>query len=255
MARAAFSVDGRLGLITLDHPPSNAYDAGMMDELGEAIDAACEDDRARVVVVRSATDKFFSAGADVKALIVNDPVANLEMAVAAHRALAKIAPATKVFIAWIAGHALSGGLEIALACDLRYGAERAYHLGGLDVLLGLIPSAGGTQRLPRLIGRGPALELLLTARQIDPGEARSIGLLGALFADETRFRDHAEQLADLPPLALAAIKRAVHAGSETDLDEGLALELELAGHVLRSRDATEGLEAFSDQRKPVFGGV
>lgn len=255
MARISFSVEGRVGLITLDRPPANAYDAGMMAELGEAIDAALEDSRARVVVVRSASDDFFSAGADVRTFVVGDLGTNMEMVTAAHRALAKIAPATKVFMAWIAGHAFSGGLEIALACDLRYGAEGSYRLGVLDVVLGLMPSAGGTQRLPRLIGRGPALELLLTGRQIGPEEARRLGLLGALFADEAAFRAHAEQLAEAPPLALAEIKRAVHTGGEIGLDAGLALERKLVERLLRTRDAAEGLAAFGEARKPVFGGV
>ena len=255
MTCVTFAVEGRLGLITLDRPPANAYDLDMMLELERAIDAANDDDRARVVVIRSASDEFFCAGADVKAFVVDDLDANMEMVLAAHRALAKIAPAAKVFMAWITGHALSGGLEIALACDLRYGAQGAYRLGVLDALLGLMPSAGGTQRLPRVIGRGPALELLITGHQIGPEEARRLGLLGALFDDEAVFREHAERVADLAPLAVAEIKRAVHAGSELGLERGLAFERELVERLLRMRDAAESLEAFRDERGPVFGGV
>jgi enoyl-CoA hydratase/carnithine racemase len=185
MACVTFAVEGRLGLITPDRPPANAYDLDVMLELERAIDAAIDDDRARAVVIRSASDEFFCAGADVKAFMVDDLDANMEMVLAAHRALAKIAPAAKVFMAWIAGHALSGGLEIAPACDLRDGAQGAYRLGALDALLGLMPGAGGTQRLPRIIGRGPALELLLTARPCGPtrraaAPTRSRGTTSAL---------------------------------------------------------------------------
>jgi enoyl-CoA hydratase/carnithine racemase len=249
MTGVAYTVDGDLGLITLDRPPANAYDAAMMAALGEAIDAAEADARARVVVIRSSSDEFFCGGADVSALVVNDLDAGMDLVLATHGALARIAPATKVFIAWIAGHALSGGLEIALACDLRYGADGDYRLGSLEVLLGLLPSGGGTQRLPRLIGRGPALELLLTARQIGPDEARRLGLLGELFAGEQSFREHAERLAELPPLALSDLKRAVHVGSEIGLDLGLALERDLVERLLGTREAAESLAASSDDRR------
>jgi enoyl-CoA hydratase/carnithine racemase len=237
------------GEIVLDNPPANSYDVEFMRELGEAIAAADASD-ARVVVVRSADERFFSAGADIKRFLANDVDANMEMIRVAHEALGSIARSPKLYVAWIAGHALGGGLEIALACDLRYAAERAFRLGTPEVTLGLLPGNGGTQRLPWIIGRGPALELLLTGRQVEPAEAVRLGIVSGLFADEDAFRAHVERLAAGPPLAIAAIKRLVHAS----LEEGLAREREEIEALFRSADAREGLTAFSEKRRPDFAG-
>ncbi|MEA2359363.1 MAG: hypothetical protein QOI62_2623 [Solirubrobacteraceae bacterium] len=249
-----YASDGAVGSVVLDNPPANSYDAAMMDELGAAIDAAANDASTRVVVVRSASEKFFCAGADVKRFLANDVDTNMEMIRTAHATLGRIAAADKLFVAWIAGHALGGGLEIALACDLRYAAEGSYRLGTPEVTLGLLPGNGGTQRLPRLIGRGPALELLLTGRQVTPDEAHRLGIVGGVLVDEAAFDEHVAKLAGLPPLAVAEIKRAVHAGLDRPLDEGLALEREGIERLFRSRDATEGLTAFSERRAPEFVG-
>ncbi len=249
-----FSADGRVGTITLDNPPANSYDIEFMRELAGAIGEANRSE-ARVVVLRSASEKFFSAGADVKRFLANDVDANMDMIRLAHEALASIARSEKLFVAFIAGHALGGGLEMALACDLRYAAEGGYRLGTPEVTLGLLPGNGGTQRLPRLIGTGPALELLLTGRQVKPDEAQRLGLVSALFAGEDEFRAHLERLAAGPPLAIAEIKRAVYEGTQKPLDDGLALERELIEKLFRSQDANEGLTAFSEKRAPEFVGA
>src|SRR4051794_34732199 len=251
----AFEADGAVGSITLDNPPANSYDIDFMRELADAIGAANDDDAVRVVVLRSASEKFFSAGADVKRFLANDVDANMDMIRLAHEALASIARSPKLFVAFIAGHALGGGLEMALACDLRYAAEGRYRLGTPEVTLGLLPGNGGTQRLPRLIGTGPALELLLTGRQLSPEEAQQLGLVSALFATEDEFRAHVDKLAAGPPLAIAEIKRAVYEGVQQPLDEGLALERELIEKLFRSQDANEGLTAFSEKRSPEFVGA
>lgn len=251
----SFSAEGRLGYITLDNPPANSYDIDFMRELSAAITAAGQDDGARVVVLRSASEKFFSAGADVKRFLANDVEANMDMIRLAHETLDGIAGSPKLFIAWVAGHALGGGLEMALACDIRYGAEGSYRLGTPEVTLGLLPGNGGTQRLPRLIGVGPALDLLLTGRQITPDEARQIGLVTQLFAGQDEFQAHVARLAALPPLALAQIKRAVYEGVERRLAEGLELERELIETLFRSKDANEGLTAFAEKRSPEFVGA
>jgi enoyl-CoA hydratase/carnithine racemase len=243
------------GRIVLDNPPANSYAIDFMRELGQAVDAASADPEARAVVVRSASDRFFSAGADIKAFLANDVEANMEMIRVAHDALARMAQSDKLFVAFIAGHALGGGLEIALACDLRYGLESGYRLGTPEVTLGLLPGNGGTQRLPRLIGLGPALDILLTGRQLEPAEARSMGLLSGLFPSEEDFNGQLERLAALPPLAVANIKRAAYRGSQMSLDDGLALERELIEELFRSKDAREGLEAFSEKRVPEFTGA
>jgi enoyl-CoA hydratase/carnithine racemase len=249
-----FTTDRLVGTITLDNPPANSYDIDLMRSLAGAIDDASGSD-VRVVVVRSASEKFFSAGADVKRFLANEPDENVEMVRVAHEALASISRAPKLFVAWIAGHALGGGLEIALACDLRYAAEGSFRLGTPEVTLGLLPGNGGTQRLPRIIGQGPALELLLTGRQVTPDEALGLGIVGALFAGEDDFRAHVDKLAAGPPLAIANIKRAVYEGIERPLDDGLGLERALVEELFRSEDANEGLTAFSEKRSPSFVGA
>jgi enoyl-CoA hydratase/carnithine racemase len=251
----SFAAEGAVGTIMLDNPPANSYDIEFMGELASAIAAANESRDVRVVVLRSASEKFFSAGADVKRFLGNDVEVNMDMIRQAHEALASIARSEKLFVAYVAGHALGGGLEIALACDLRYGAEGRYRLGTPEVTLGLLPGNGGTQRLPRLIGVGPALDLLLTGRQITPDEARQLGLLSQLFAGKEEFRAHVAKLATLPPLAVAEIKRAVYDGVETPLDDGLALERELIEKLFASKDAREGMTAFSEKRTPEFVGA
>jgi enoyl-CoA hydratase/carnithine racemase len=243
------------GRIVLDKAPANSYDIGFMRELGEAVDAASADAGVRVVVVSSAAEKFFSAGADIKTFLANDVEANMEMIRVAHDSLGRMAASDKLFVAWIEGHALGGGLEIALACDLRYGAYEGYRVGTPEVTLGLLPGNGGTQRLPRLIGLGPALDLLLTGRQLQPEEARDLGVLNGLFGSDADFEEHAAKLAAGPPLAIAASKRAAHEGSQMSLDDGLALERELIEQLFRSQDAREGLSAFTEKRKAAFTGA
>jgi enoyl-CoA hydratase/carnithine racemase len=251
----SYEGEGAVGTITLDNPPANSYDIELMRELDAAIGSADDDASARVVVLRSASERFFSAGADVNRFLANDVEANVEMIRVAHDALASIARSPKLFVAYIAGHALGGGLEMALACDLRYAAHGAYRLGTPEVTLGLLPGNGGTQRLPRLIGTGPALELLLTGRQVGPEEAQRLGIVSALFESEDDFRVHVDKLASGPPLAIAEIKRAVHEGVDKPLAEGLALERELIERLFRSKDAAEGLTAFSEKRAPEFVGA
>ncbi|HEY2603054.1 MAG TPA: enoyl-CoA hydratase/isomerase family protein [Thermoleophilaceae bacterium] len=242
------------GQILLDKPPANSYDIDFMRELGAAVDAADSDSDALVVVVRSASEKFFSAGADIKAFLAGDVEANMEMIRVAHDSLGRMAESDKLFIAWIAGHALGGGLEIALACDLRYGLETGYRVGTPEVTLGLLPGNGGTQRLPRLIGLGPALDLLLTGRQLEPAEARSLGVLSGLFASEDDFLAHVGRLAAGAPLAVGNIKRAAYQGSQVSLENGLALERDLIEQLFRSNDSREGLTAFTEKRAPAFTG-
>jgi enoyl-CoA hydratase/carnithine racemase len=242
------------GTITLDNPPANSYDIAFMRELAAAIEAADGDGSVRVVVVRSASEKFFSAGADIKRFLANEVDANMDMIRLAHEALASIARSPKLFVACIAGHALGGGLEIALACDVRYAIAGRYRLGTPEVTLGLLPGNGGTQRLPRLIGIGPALELLTTGRQLAPEEADALGLVSRVFADQLAFDHHVDGLRGLPPLALANIKRAVYEGVEQPMADGLALERDLIEELFRSQDAREGLTAFSEKRTPEFVG-
>jgi len=242
------------GTITLDKPTANSYDIDYMRELGAAVEAAGADGAVRVVVVRSASEKFFCAGADIKAFAANEVDANMDMIRLAHEALASIARSPKLFVACVAGHALGGGLEIALACDVRYAIAGRYRLGTPEVTLGLLPGNGGTQRLPRLIGAGPALELLATGRTLSPEEAQGIGLVSQVFDDQAAFDAHIEGLRALPPLSLANIKSAVFEGLEKPMPDALALERDLMEELFRSHDAREGVTAFGEKRTPTFTG-
>jgi len=245
-----FSAEGAVGFITLDNPPANSYDLEVMTAFSNAVDEAIASD-ARAVIVRSASEKFFCGGADVKKFLDGDVEANMAMIRVSQAAFSRMAAAPQVFIAHINGHAMGGGLEIALACDLRYASEGRYRMGTPEVTLGLLPGNGGTQRLTRLIGPSRAMELLITGRTFGPEEALQWGLVSGL-CDMAAVREQAERLAAGPAQAIAAIKRCVHEGAQLPLDEGLALEAELIERLFRSRDAAEGLQAFVEKRSPEF---
>jgi enoyl-CoA hydratase/carnithine racemase len=236
--------------VTLDHPPANSYDLEVMRAFAAEVDEAIASD-ARVVIVRSASEKFFSAGADVKRFLDGDVEASMEMVRTSQAAFRRMAAAEQVFIAFVAGHALGGGLEIALACDIRLAAPGGYKLGVPEVTLGLLPGNGGTQRLTRLLGPSRALELLLTGRTFGPEEAHRWGLVAGLMEADA-VQEYAERFAAGPRQAIAAIKRCVHEGGQLPLDEGLALEAELVEQLFRSEDAAEGLRAFTEKRQPQF---
>jgi len=242
-----------VGYVTLDNPPANSYDLEVMRRFADDVDEAIASD-ARVVIVRSASAKFFSAGADVKKFLDGDVESNMEMIRTSQAAFRRMAAADQVFIAYVNGHALGGGLELALACDVRLAAPGGYKLGTPEVTLGLLPGNGGTQRLTRLLGPSRAMDLLLTGRTFSPDEALAWGLVAAL-VDEDGARAYAERLAAGPQLAIAAIKRCVHEGGERALADGLALEAELVEQLFRSKDASEGLTAFVEKRTPEFVGA
>ena len=253
-----FEADGGVGTITLDNPPANSYDLAVMTEFGEAVDQAIASPTTRVVVVQSASPKFFSAGADIKKFIEGDVGANMEMIRISQAAFRRMAAAPQVFIAHLAGHALGGGLEIALACDIRLAAAGGYKLGTPEVTLGLLPGNGGTQRLTRLVGPSRALELLVTGRTFSVEEGRQMGLIADVYEAEEaqeKVAQYAARLAGGAALAIAAIKRCVHEGGELALANGLALEAELMETLFRSKDADEGLHAFVEKRKPEFVGA
>jgi enoyl-CoA hydratase/carnithine racemase len=250
--------EGAIGFINLDKPPANSYDYDYMVELGEAVDTAAADDVLKVVIVRSSSKKFFCAGADIKAFLANDTAGNMKMISKGHEVLASIARIPKIFIAQIEGHALGGGLEIALACDLRFGARGTYKLGVPEVTLGILPGNGGTQRLPRIIGVPKALDLMITGRAISPGEAHNLGILNRLFpATETADKtlEYAEKVAAGATGAIGEIKLTTYAGSEMPIADALARERAAIERLFATADAREGLSAFAEKRKAEFTGA
>ena len=252
-----FTPDGSVGFITLDHPPANSYDLAFMTEYSSAVDEALSG-ATRVVVVQSGNSKFFSAGADIKRFLEAGVEDSMEMIRVSQATFRRMAAAPQVFIAYIAGHALGGGLEIALACDIRLAAAGPYKLGLPEVTLGLLPGNGGTQRLTRLIGPSRALELLISGRTYGVKEAHGMGLVADVYDPEEAGKKVARVRGAAGHRARgghAAIKRCVYEGGQKTLDEGLALEAELMEALFRTQDATEGLTAFVEKRKAEFVGA
>ena len=252
-----FTSAGGVGQIIFDRPPANAYDLSFHEHFLDAIAAAEDDATTRVVIVRSALKAFFCAGADVKVFAANSTDDNKKMVDAARAALSAMEGSKKIFIALIEGHALGGGLEIAMACDMRFAAEGDYKLGLPEARLGLLPGNGGSQRLPRLVGPAMAMQLLATGENIDAVEAQRIGLVNRLFpaGDAQRATEAvAAQIAVSAPLAVTAAKRAVQEGIALPLDEALALEARLVDELYETTDAEEGFAAAVEKRDPRYRG-
>src|SRR6202171_1990659 len=218
--------EGAVGILVLDRPPANSYDYTFLRSFAGAIDDARNDADVRAILVTSASEKFFSAGADVGAFAAGTPRSRTMTALMAHEAFRKMENTPLVFIAVIAGHCLGGGLELALACDVRFAAEGSYQIGLPEVNLGLFPGSGGTQRLPRLVGLSKGLDLIVNAKTLNPGEAKEVGLVDQLFADAASCRaaaiEYAAKLAAGPSVAIGHAKLAITQGFGGPLDTGLA---------------------------------
>jgi enoyl-CoA hydratase/carnithine racemase len=251
--------EGAVGIIVLDRPPANSYDYEFLRSFAGAIDDARIEADIRAVLVTSASDRFFSAGADVSAFAAGTSRSRTMTALMAHEAFRKMENTPLVFIAVIAGHCLGGGFELALACDLRFAAEGAYQIGLPEVNLGLFPGSGGTQRLPRLVGLSKGLDLIANATTLKPAEAKEIGLVDRLYPDAAACREgaveYAAKLAAGPSVAIGHAKVAITQGFGAPLDLGLAIEREAISRVFVSEDAEEGIKAFGDKRKADFKGV
>src|SRR5438105_14240472 len=246
-----------VALIHLNRPPANSYDRGFIDDLNASIDEIRFDESIGAAVLASDLPKFFSAGADIGMFRRVSPKARAMTILHMHEVLLKMERTPKVFIAAIAGHCLGGGLEIALAADFRFAAEGDYRLGVPEVTLGLLPGNGGTQRLPRLIGRQKAMESLLTGKPLDPKAAADLGIADRLvpadrLLDEAR--SFAATLAAGPTVAIGEIKLAAKQGLELPLEGGLALERAGIFRLFETADAKEGLAAFAEKRKPSWKG-
>ena len=250
--------DGAVGIIVLDRPPANSYDYDFLKELGAAVDDARYDDEIRAAVVTSASERFFSAGADVKAFQAGSANQRAMTALLAHEVFRKFEHTPMVFVAAIAGHALGGGLELALACDLRFAARGSYQIGLPEVSLGLFPGSGGTQRLPRLVGLSTGIDLIVSARTLSPEDARELGIVDQLYDDAAACRaaaiEYCAKLAAGPSEAIGRAKVVTSLGYGAPLDLGLALEREAIARVFVSEDAGEGITAFGEKRQPAFKG-
>lgn len=249
--------DGGIGQISLHRPPANAYNGQFMRELDEAVEAVRADDGVRVAVVTSTLPRFFCAGADVKMFQASSLREKEKFILRMHEVLRTIELTPKVFIAAINGHCLGGGMEIALACDLRFAAAGTYGLGQPEVILGILPGNGGTQRLPRLVGKSRALDLMITGRTVSPEQALTLGLVDRVVPAEELLpsvRAYAEPLTRSAAVAVGLIKLAVTRGMELPLDGGLAYEREALFRAFATEDAGEGVNAFLEKRSPAFKG-
>ncbi len=257
--RLAVEVADGVATITVDRPKAlNALDALTIDELERATDELGATAGLAGVIVTGAGDKAFVAGADIKALAeVRRPDEARSLARRGQAVLGKLSAFPRPVIACIGGYALGGGLELALACHLRY-AVRGAKLGLPEVTLGLIPGYGGTQRLARAIGRGAATELIVTGEPVSGEEALRLGLVQRLFDDREALlagaRETLSKVAKRGPLAVRLALEAIDRGLEQDLEGGLQVEADLFGLALASDDGGEGTRAFLDKRAPEFKG-
>jgi enoyl-CoA hydratase len=252
-----YTVSNGVATLELDRPAAlNAINAQMRSELPPLVAAANADPQVRVLVLRGAGDRAFCAGADVTEFIADESLPQVRATRDLEAWNDAIAASGKPTIAAIHGHCLGGGVELALACDLRIAAADA-RFGFPEVGLGVIPGAGGTQRLPRLIGLAAALRMILTAERIDASQALAIGLVSEVspVADfDARVVALSESMASCAPLAVQYAKRAMIEGGALPLTAGLHIERDLATLLTNTQDRLEGASAFRERRAPKFTG-
>jgi len=252
-----FEKQESIGHIVLDRPPANSYDKAFMEELDATIEEARRDEAVKAILLRSANEKFFSAGADVSVFARSGLDEQNAFVVCANEAMGKFESTPKVVVAAINGHCLGGGLEMALCCDFRIAAEGSYRIGLPEVSIGLLPGTGGTQRLPRLIGRQKALDLMLRGTTLPPQDALAAGIVDEVVPAaelQTRAAALAQEFASGPSYARGQIKYAAVQGFGVSLKEGLAIERAALIRLFKSEDAREGVKAFVEKRKPDYKG-
>jgi enoyl-CoA hydratase len=240
--------------LTLNHPPANTLTPGLLVELEGAFAALARDETVKAVVLTGA-GRFFVAGAEIRVLAgIASSKDGMEMALRGQAILSRIEALEKPVIAAINGACLGGGLELALCCHIRIAAESA-RLGLPEITLGIMPGFGGTQRLPRILGRSKATELILTGDLISAQEAKALGLVSQVVPDADLLRQVqglARRIASKGQVAVRTALRAIHQGEVAGLSEGLALEARLFGGLCESEDKKEGLTAFLEKRQPRF---
>ncbi|QDV08845.1 putative enoyl-CoA hydratase [Planctomycetes bacterium Poly30] len=251
-----------VALITLTNAPANGYSYEMMRDLDEAILRARFDAEIFVVVIAGAGEKFFCAGADISMLDAVTPTYKYAFCLHANETMLRLEHTPKLVIAALGGHCVGGGLEIAMAADLRYARRGSGKCGLPEVALGVLPGTGGTQRLARAVGASRAIELMADGTTFDYDRAEALGLINGQVdaASEDEFLDAilAKARGYCPPekagMSVGLIKRAVQSGVDLPLESGLALERELQQRLFQSEDAREGIAAFAQKRKATFQG-
>ena len=260
--KASYAKDGGVCLIRLTNPPANGYSYEMMRDLDEAILEARFDDEVQVVVLAGAGEKFFCAGADISMLNDVTPSFKYAFCLHANETLLRLEHTPKLVIAALGGHCVGGGLEIALACDLRVARWGSGRCGLPEVALGVLPGTGGTQRLARVLGKARAIEVMARGELFDYDQAVELGLVNRSIEaeDDAGFMeavvDYARSFCAPKKAAMSVghIKRAVQTGLEMPLESGLALERELQAKLFASEDAKEGIAAFVEKREARFQG-
>ena len=264
MKKINYTTADGIAVIELNDPPANTYSYEMMQEIDAAVLRARMDASVHVIVLTGAGEKFFCAGANIGMLKDADPTFKYYFCLHANETMIRLEQTPKLVIAGLNGHTVGGGLEVALAADIRIARRGAGKIGLPEVALGVLPGTGGTQRLARLLGKAKALELMATGALFSFDDALSWGLVNHVWGEADlngrTFRDalleYARQFT--PPhrasRAVGHIKRAVQSGLDMGLAEGLALERELQQRLFESDDAREGLAANLEKRKPAFSG-
>ncbi|NSW82836.1 MAG: enoyl-CoA hydratase/isomerase family protein [Syntrophothermus sp.] len=251
-----YEKDGNIGIITLNRPKFfNALNDVLMRELGQLIDQIAADDEVKAVIITGGS-KAFAAGGDIAYMLDADSLKAEAFIALCHQTIDKIANLPKPVIAAIAGLALGGGCELAMGCDIRIAAEGTT-IGQPEINLGIMPGAGGTQRLARLVGEGWAKQLIFTGDPIDAQTALSIGLVTKVVPLESLMDEAkklAKKLAGKAPIAMRMAKICINYGGSVDLPSGLLFEQKTWSFLFSTADQKEGMKAFLEKRKPVFQG-
>jgi enoyl-CoA hydratase len=254
-----YTVTDGIAVIEITNLPANTYSYEMMRQLDEAILQARFDEDVHVLVIRGAGEKFFCAGADIGMLNSVTPTFKYYFCLHANETLTRLEQTPKLVIAALNGHTVGGGLEIALACDIRIARRNAGKVGLPEVTLGVLPGTGGTQRLARALPKNKAIELMTEGKLISFEEAQEVGLINYIYEPENYWDEvmnYARQFC--PPnkasRAVGRIKRAVQSGAEVAFSEALAIERELQQLCFQSEDAKEGLSAYNEKRKASCSG-